>query len=172
MTRPAALFRSRLLVSAVAAGMLLLSVPAGAQQQETSEKPITFGFGLGAAARPGSGIGPLGLATLEFRTPWQHFDIRVDGMFASWSGTTYPSRVTSLSTSLVYSRQIGAVAPYLIGGIGGYAQPGSGAVLGLNGGIGIKATGWKLKPFVEVRQHVWAPGRTYRMAPLTFGLTF
>jgi hypothetical protein len=172
MTRTASIIRSPTLVSAVAVGILLLSVPIGAQQQEASEKPISFGFGLGAAARPGSGIGPLGLATLEFRTPWEHFDVRVDGMFASWSGITYPGRVTSLTTNLVYFRQIGAVAPYLIGGIGGYAQPGSGAVWGLNGGIGIKATVWKLKPFVELRQHAWAPGRTYRMTPLTFGLTF
>lgn len=172
MTRTAPMLRSPVLVYAAAVAILLLSAAAGAQQQPASEKPISFGFGLGAAARPGSGIGPLGLATLQFRTPWQHFDVRVDGMFASWSGTTYPSRVTSLTTSLVYSRQIGAVAPYLIGGIGGYAQPAFGPVWGLNGGIGIKATVWKLKPFVELREHVWAPGRTYRMTPLTFGLTF
>ena len=172
MTHPASMFRSRLLVSAVAVGILLLSVPIGAQQQEASEKPISFGFGLGAAARPGAGIAPLGLATLDFRTPWKHFDVRMDGMFANWSGTTYPGRVTSLTTNLVYSRQIGAVAPYLIGGIGAYAQPAFGPVWGLNGGIGIKATVWKLKPFVELREHVWAPGRTYRMTPLTFGLTF
>lgn len=171
MTRPASGFQTPVLVSA-AVGMLLLSVPAGAQEQPASEKPISFGFGLGPAARPGAGLGPLGLATLEFRTPWQNFDVRLDGVFASWSGTTYPGRVTSITTNLVYSRQIGAVAPYLIGGIGGYAQPAFGPVLGLNGGIGIKASVWKLKPFFELREHTWALGRTYRMTPLTFGLTF
>jgi hypothetical protein len=166
------MFRSPVLVSAVAVGMLLGSVPTGAQQQEESEKPITLGLGLGAAARPGSGIGPLGLATLEFRTPWQHFDVRLDGMFATWPGAAYSGRVTSLTSNLVYSRQIGAVAPYLIGGIGGYARQGAGAALGLNGGIGIRASVWRLKPFVELREHVWASGTNGRMTPLTFGVTF
>jgi hypothetical protein len=172
MTHIASKLRFPVLVSAVVVGMLLGSVPTGAQQDKASENPISFGLGLGAAARPGSGFGPFGLATLEFRTPWEHFDVRLDGMFASWSGTTYPSRVTSLTSNLVYSQQIGAVAPYLIGGIGGYAQPAFGPVWGLNGGIGIKASVWRLKPFVELREHVWAPGRTYRMTPLTFGVTF
>jgi hypothetical protein len=160
------------LVSGVAVGMLLGSVPTGAQQQQESEKPISFGLGVGAAARPGSSIGPLGLATLEFRTPWQHFDVRLDGMFASWSGNTYPSRVTSLTSNLVYSRQIGAVAPYLIGGIGGYPRPGAGAVWGLNAGVGIQASVWKVKPFVELREHAWGSNTSQRMTPLTFGFKF
>ena len=172
MIRTGPILRSPLFVSAVAVAVLLLSVPAGAQQQEESEKPISFAVGLGAAARPGSGLGPLGLATIEVRTPWEHFDVRLDGMFASWSGTTYPSRVTSITSNLVYSRRIGAVAPYLIGGIGGYARPGAGAVWGLNAGIGIQASMWKLKPFLELREHAWGSNRTQRMTPLTFGFTF
>jgi hypothetical protein len=172
MTHTASRFRSPVLVAAVAVGMFLGGVPTAAQEQQESEKAISVGVGLGAAARPGSRIGPVGLATLEFGTPWQHFDVRLDGMFASWSGRAYPSRVTSLTSNLVYSRQIGAATPYLIGGIGGYARPGAGPVWGLNGGIGIKASVWKLKPFVELREHAWAPGRTERMTPLTFGLRF
>src|SRR5687768_3401788 len=168
MTGNTPMLRFRVLVSALAVAILLLSAPTGAQEQRESEKPISFGLGLGAAARPGSGIGPLGLATLQFRTPWQHFDVRLDGMFANWPDATYSRRVTSLTTNLVYSRQIGAVAPYLIGGIGGYARQGAGAAWGLNGGVGIKASVWKLKPFVELREHAWGSNRTQRMTPLTF----
>jgi hypothetical protein len=164
-------FRRPVLVPFIAAAVLLCGVSAGAQQP-VSEQPLSFGLGLGAAARPGGSIGSLGLATLELGTPWRNLDVRLDGVFTSWPGKVSGGRVTSLTTNLVYSRPVGGFAPYLIGGIGGYAQQGVGASVGVNGGIGIKAFVSRVQPFIELREHVWSTDRTRRATPLTLGLMF
>jgi hypothetical protein len=172
MNRTSFMSRRTVLIPAVAAAVVLCGVPAGAQQPQASERPISFGLGLGASARPGGGIGSLGLGTLEFGTPWRHLDVRLDGVFTSWPGKVSGGRVTSLTTNLVYSRPIGALIPYLLGGVGGYAQSGAGTSFGVNGGVGIKASIWRLQPFIELREHVWSADRTRRATPLAIGLMF
>jgi len=167
MNRSSFVFRRSALVPSVAAAVLLCGVSAGAQQP-ASERPVSFGLGLGAAARPGGGIGSLGMGTLELGTPWRNIDVRLDGSVTSWSGR----RVTSLTTNLVYSHRVGSFVPYLLGGIGGYAQSGVGASFGVNGGVGIKTSFWRLQPFIEIREHVWSADRTRRATPLTLGIMF
>ena len=171
MNRTSFPFRRSVLVAFVASADLLFGVSAGAQQP-ASERPLSFGLGLGVAARPGGGIGSLGLGTLELGTPWRNFDVRLDGVFTSWPGRVSGGRVTSLTTNLVYSRPTGVFAPYLIGGIGAYAQQGVGTSFGVNGGIGVMTTVWRIRPFIELREHVWSADRTRRATPLTLGLMF
>jgi hypothetical protein len=163
MTRSSFIFRRGVAVAAVFCG-----VPAGAQEQHQSQAPISFGMGLGVAATPGGGIGSLGMGTLELGTPWRNIDFRLDGSVTSWSGR----RLTSLTTNLVYSHRVGSFVPYLLGGIGGYAQSGVGASFGVNGGVGIKTSFWRLQPFIEIREHVWSADRTRRATPLTLGIMF
>jgi len=159
------------LAPAVAAATLFYGFPARAQQQPASERPIAFGVGLGAAARPGGAVGSIGLGTLDLGTRWRNLDLRFDGAVMSWKGVS-GGRVTSLTSNLVYSGRLGILTPYLIGGIGGYAQQGAGMSFGVNGGVGTRLSVWRLQPFIELREHVWSGDRTHRATPLTFGLRF
>jgi hypothetical protein len=151
---------------------MLSGVVVGAQQRPGTQRPFSFGFGVGAAAKPGGGIGSLGLGTIELDTPWRNAALRFDGSVTSWPGKISGGRVTSLTTNLVYSHQIGVFAPYLIGGVGGYTQSGVGATFGVNGGVGTKVSLGRLQPFIELREHVWSADRTRRATPLTIGLMF
>jgi hypothetical protein len=172
MTRTAFIFRRTVLAPAVGVAAVLCVAPAGAQQQQASERPYTLGIGLGVAARPGGSIGSLGLGTIEFGTPWRNAGVRLDGAFTSWPGKTSGGRLTSFTSNLVYSRRLGVFAPYLIGGIGGYAQQGTGTSFGVNGGVGTKALLGRLQPFIELREHVWSADRSHRATPLTLGVSF
>lgn len=172
MTCTPFVFRRATLCPVVVVAVVLSGVSAAAQQQQASERPVSFGLGLGAAATPGGGIGSVGLGTLEFSTPWRNLDVRLDGAVTVWPGNVAGRSVTSLTGNLVYSRPIGVLVPYLLGGIGGYAQQGVGTSFGVNGGLGIKASIWRLQPFMEVREHVWSADRTRRATPLIFGLMF
>jgi hypothetical protein len=164
--------RCILLVPAVALSLLLSGGSASAQESVAPERPISFGLGLGAAAAPGRSIGSVGLATLELATPWRNFGVRLDGAITKWPGKISGSRLTNLTANLVYSHRLGVFSPYLIGGIGGYAEQGTGASFGLNAGVGIKASLRRLQPFIELREHVWSADRTRRATPLTVGLMF
>jgi hypothetical protein len=157
---------------ALAIAIMLRTVAADAQQGSAPEKPLSFGVGAGVAVRPGGQIGPLGLGMLEFRTPWRDLGIRFDGAYSSWQSETLNSRVTSLTADLVYSHRIGAVAPYLLGGAGGYAEKGAGAAFGVTGGVGIRAYVRGVQPFVELREHIWSSDRTRRSTPLAIGFRF
>lgn len=172
MTRNSFMFRRTILAPAVAVAVMFCGVAAAAQQQQTSERAFSFGVGLGAAARPGGSIGSLGLGTLEFGTPWRNAGVRLDGVVTSWPGKISGGRLTSLTGNLVYSHRIGVFAPYLIGGIGGYAQQGVGTSFGVNGGVGMKASLGRFQPFIEIREHVWSADRARRATPLTVGLMF
>jgi hypothetical protein len=172
MTRASFRFGHGKLLSAVAAAIMFGALPVSGQQQEATERPFSFGFGVGAAGRPGGGIGSLGLIVLEFEAPWRNASVRLDGSVTSWAGNISGGRVTSLTSNLVYSRQIGVFAPYVLGGVGGYAQSGVGASFGVNAGVGSKASLGRLQPFIELREHVWSADRTRRATPLTIGLMF
>jgi hypothetical protein len=169
MTRISFIFARRRLLPAIAAATLFCGLRAGAQQQDASERPFAFGVGLGAAARPGGGVGSVGLATLEFGAPWRNLDVRLDGAVMSWKGA---GRVTSLTSNLVYAHRLGILTPYLVGGVGGYAQQGAGMSFGVNGGVGTRLSLGRLQPFIELREHVWSADRTRRATPLTLGLRF
>jgi hypothetical protein len=160
------------IAAAVIAAAVFRSAPVGAQQQQVAERPFTLGLGFGAAARPGGGVGSFGLATIGLGTPCGDVGVRFDGALMNRAGKTSGSRVTSLTSNLVYSRRIGVFVPYLIGGIGAYAQQGEGTSLGVNGGIGMKASAWRIQPFVESREHVWSPDRSHRATLLTIGVSF
>jgi hypothetical protein len=159
------------LIAAIAVGALSLGVPARAQEQAVAERPVSFGVGLGVAAAPGRSVGPLALGTLGVNTPWRSLDVRLDGAFTSWPGVS-GGRLTSLTGNLVYSPRTGVFSPYVIGGIGGYAEQGTGASFGINAGVGIKASLWRVRPFVELREHVWSADRSRRATPLTVGFMF
>jgi hypothetical protein len=159
----------RKLGPAIAAGSLFCGLSAGAQQQDASERPLAFSVGLGAAARPGGGVGSVGLGTLEFGTSWRNLDVRLDGAVMSWKAV---GRVTSLTSNLVYAHRLGVFTPYLIGGVGGYAQQGVGVSFGVNGGVGTRLSLGAVQPFIELREHVWSADRTRRATPLTLGLRF
>lgn len=172
MTSTSFMLRRTVLVPAVVVAVVFCGLPVGAQQQQASERPFSFGVGFGAAAKPGWGIGSLGLGTLALGTPWRNVDVRLDGAVTSWPGKISGGRLASLTGNLVYSHRIGVFVPYLLGGIGGYAQPGVGTSFGVNGGVGIKASLGRLQPFIELREHVWSADRTQRATPLTVGLMF
>ena len=159
-------------VPAAGFAVMFRGVSACAQQEQGSERPLSFGVGLGVAAKPGGSIGSLGLGTLELGTPWRNTDVRLDAAFMNWPGRFSGGRVTSLTSNLVYSHPVGIFAPYLLGGIGGYAEQGVGTAFGVNAGVGIKASVRRLRPFVELREHVWSADRTRRATPLTLGLAF
>ena len=171
MTRSPLAFERALLASTVAVAMVFSSLPAFAQQQQAAERPFSLGLGLGAAASPGGRIGSLGLATIEFETPWRSAGVRFDATYMNSSGIS-GTRVTSLTSNLVYSHRIGAFAPYLIGGIGAYAQQGAGTSFGVNGGVGMKTFVGRLQPFIELREHVWSADRSHRATPFTIGIAF
>ena len=163
-------FRRTIFTFAVVASVVC-TLPVKAQQQEDTQRTISFGLGLGTIAESGSDLSPLGLATFEFPA-WRQTRIRVDGLFAATprlSGT----RLTSLTANLLYAHKTGNIEPYLLGGIGGYAQPGSRLSFGVNGGVGIRASAGRFRPFAELREHVWfSSGGGRRATPLTIGLTF
>jgi hypothetical protein len=172
MTYFSFMFRRTMLAPAIAVAVMFYGVPISAQQQQESEPPFSFGVGFGAAATPGGGIGSLGLGTLELGTPWRNVDVRLDGAVTNWPGKNMGPRLTSLTGNLVYTHRIGVFAPYLLGGVGGYAQQGVGTSFGVNGGVGIKASVRRLQPFIELREHVWSADRTRRATLLTIGLMF
>jgi hypothetical protein len=172
MTHATLSFRRAMLAPGIAAAIVFCGAPVGAQQPEASQRPVAFGVGIGRAARPGGGVGTLGLGTLEFGTRWRNVDVRLDGVFASWPGNSSIGRLTSLTSNLVYSHPIGVFAPYLLTGIGAYARPGAGASFGVNGGVGFKASVRRLQPFVELREHVWSADRTQRATLFSLGLMF
>ena len=167
MTRTSFAFRRIALVPAVAVAVAFCCVSASAQQQDVSERPFSFGAAFGAAARPGGGLASVGLGTLELGTPWRNVNVRFDGVVASG-----PDKLSALTGNLAYSRRIGVFVPYLLGGFGGYAQSGVGASFGANAGVGIKASVSRIKPFAELREHVWSADRTRRATTLTVGLMF
>ena len=169
MKRASFFFARRKLGPAIAAATLFCGLRAGAQQQDASERPFAFGVGLGVAARPAGGNGSVGLGTLEFGTPWLNLDVRFDGAVMSWKAV---GRVTSLTGNLVYAHRLGVFTPYLVGGVGGYAQQGEGVSFGMNGGVGTRLSVGRLQPFVELREHIWSADRTRRATPLTIGLSF
>jgi len=169
MKRSSFLLARRKLAPVIAAGTLFCGLRAGAQQQDASERPFAFGVGLGVAARPGGGNGSVWLGTLEFGTPWRNLDVRLDGAVMSWKAV---GRVTSLTGNLVYAHRLGVLTPYLVGGVGGYAQQGEGVSFGLNGGVGTRLSLGAVQPFIELREHVWSADRTRRATPLTLGLRF
>ncbi len=150
----------------------VFSATVGYAQQPVQERPVSFGLGLGAIGRPGWGVGSLAQGTLEFATPLRDLGVRLDGTFAAWSRDFPARRTTSVTGDLVYSRRIGAIAPYVLGGAGGYAEPGLGTSFGLNAGLGIKASVWRIQPFVEAREHFLSADRTRRASALTIGLRF
>lgn len=164
--------RRAIMVSAVTVALLFRSVAAGAQQQQASQRPFSSGVGFGVSASPDGGVGSLGLGTLELGTPWRNTDVRLDGSVTTWPAKTSGRWLTSLTGNLLYSHRIGVFVPYLLGGIGGYAQSGVGTSFGVNGGVGIKGSVWGLQPFIELREHIWSGDRTRRATPLTFGLMF
>jgi hypothetical protein len=164
-------FGPRELAPAVAAAVLFCGLPAGAQEQQASERPFAFGVGLGAAAKPGGAVGSVGLGTLELGTPWRNLDVRFDVAVMSWKGIS-GGRVTSLTGNLVYAHRLGIFTPYLVGGVGGYAQQGAGMSFGVNGGVGTRLSLGRLQPFIELREHVWSADMTHRATPLTIGLRF
>jgi hypothetical protein len=169
MKRASFFFARRKLGPAIAAATLFCGLRAGAQQQDASERPFAFGVGLGVAARPGRGVGSVGLGTLEFGTSWRNLDVRFDGAVMSWKAG---GRVTSLTTNLVYAHRVGVFTPYVVGGVGGYAQQGVGASVGVNGGVGTRLSLGPVQPFIELREHVWSADRTRRATPLTLGVRF
>ena len=171
MSRITSLVRARL-GAAVAVAVVICGAQASAQQQQTSERPFSFGIGLGAAARPGAGVGSMGVGTLEFGTPWRNLDARLDGAVMQWPGSISVGRVTSFTGNLVYSHRVGVLVPYVLGGIGGYAEQGMGMSFGVNGGVGARVPLGRLQPFIELREHVWSADKAYRATPLTFGLRF
>ena len=159
--------------AALALGAIFHSLPAAAQQQQqqASERPFMLGLGVGPAASPGGSIGSLGLAMIELGTPWRSTRVRFDAALMNSSGFS-GSRAASLTSNLVYSHRIGDFAPYLIGGIGAYAQQGAGASFGINGGVGTKAFVGRFQPFLELREHVWSADRSHRATPVTVGIAF
>ena len=169
MQRSSFILARRKLAPMIAAATLFCGLRAGAQQQDASERPFAFGVGLGVAARPAGGNGSVGLGTLEFGTPWRNLDVRLDGAVMSWKAV---GRVTSLTGNLVYAHRLGVFTPYLVGGVGGYAQQGEGVSFGMNGGVGTRLSVGRLQPFVELREHIWSADRTRRATPLTIGLSF
>lgn len=162
----------RLLLPAVALAGIICGVSAAAQEQNVPERPVSFGLGVGAAARNGSGLGALGIGMLDLRTPWRSFGVRFDAAVMSWGGNFPQSRLTTVTTDLVYSHRIGLFAPYLLGGVGAYAEPGRGMVWGVNGGVGTRLATGRIQPFIELRQHVWTQTWAGRTTPLAIGLRF
>jgi hypothetical protein len=141
-------------------------------QESVADRPFSFGIGFGAAASPGLGVGSSGLGTLGFHAPWRDTDFRLDGAVTTWPGNDSGRRLSALTANLVYSPVKGLIAPYVVGGFGGYAEPGRGLSFGGNVGVGAKASfGW-FRPFVELREHMWSSDRTRRMTPVTIGISF
>jgi hypothetical protein len=172
MTRASLVIGRTLLGAAVIAAAVFCSMPVGAQQQQVTERPFTLGIGFGAAATPGGRVGSFGLATIGLGTPCGNASVRFAGANLNPAGRSANTRVASLTSNLVYSHRIGVFVPYLIGGIGAYAEQGAGTSLGVNGGIGMKASAWRLQPFVELREHVWSADRSHRATLLTIGVSF
>jgi len=157
---------------AVGVAAVICGAPAGAQQQQTSERLLSFGIGLGVAAKPGGNVGSIGLGTLGFGTPWRNLDVRFDGAVMNWPDKISGGRVTSLTGNLVYSHRVGVLVPYVLGGIGGYAEQGMGTSLGVNGGVGARVTLGRVQPFIELREHVWSADKTHRATPFAIGFRF
>jgi hypothetical protein len=151
---------------------LMLWVEPARAQEIVAARPFSFGIGFGAAASPGLGIGSSGLGTLGFHTPWRDTDFRLDGSLTTWSGNNSGRRLSTVTANLVYSPVKGLIAPYVIGGLGGYAEPGRGLSVGANVGVGAKASFGRFRPFVELREHMWSSDRTRRLTPVTIGISF
>lgn len=151
--------------------MMLCSASAFAQHDKGSEGSFSYAFALGAAARPGGDIGSLGLVAVTVGTPWRNTGVRLDGSVTEWPGTVSGRRLIGVTGNLVYRNRFGFFAPYLLGGLGGYAQSGAGTSLGVNGGVGIRVS-VRLNPFIELREHLWSADRRRRATVLAAGLTF
>jgi hypothetical protein len=160
---------------ALVATMVLSAVcwtePAGAQAP-VPDRPVTLGFGLGAAAGPGLGIGSSGLATLGFHSPWRAADFRLDGSLTRWPNVDSGRRVSTATANIVYSPVKGLIAPYVIGGLGGYAERGRGLAFGANAGVGVRGALGRFKPFLELREHMWSADRTRRLTAMTIGISY
>src|SRR3954468_9846005 len=159
------------LVATTVVSVAFWTEPASAQER-VPDRPVLLGLGFGAAAGPGLGIGSSAEATLGFHSPWRNTDFRVDGALSAWPNVGSGRRVSTVTANIVYSPFKGLIAPYVIGGAGGYAERGRGLSFGTNAGVGLTgAVGW-FKPFVELREHMWSADRTRRLTALTIGISY
>jgi hypothetical protein len=145
------------------------SVPAVAQ------RAVSVGVAAGAAAVQGGGVAPSGAIAVEYQTPVRALAIRGEADFSSRLTSGPVTRVTALTVNGVFgaSRAHG-VSPYLIAGVGAYAQPGVGTRPGINAGLGLRTHLGSATPFVELRTHMWSrsAGAASRITPLQIGVTF
>jgi hypothetical protein len=152
----------------VLATVLLPVIAAPAAAQRT----ISVGIAAGGSAVEGTGIAPSGALSVQYQSPIRAFSLRGEGTFASPNTT---SRVSAFTLNgLLGPVPSHGVAPYVIAGFGTYLQPGLGAHLGVNAGLGLRTQIGSVMPFVELRTHAWsrpAAGPS-RMTPLQIGVTF
>lgn len=148
--------------------MLLPVIAAPAAAQRT----VSVGIAAGASAVQGTGIAPSGAVSVQYQSPIRALRLRGEGTFASPNNT---SRVSAFTVNgLLGPVPSHGVAPYVIAGVGTYLQPGLGAHLGVNAGLGLRAQIGSVMPYVELRTHAWSrpAAAASRMTPLQVGITF
>ena len=166
-----------------ALGLGLASSPAGAQQAE----PRRLEFGLtGGVARTSMGRGYNMGAAAVVATPWRPLDVRVEALFADWTGRG-GNNVLALAPSLVLAPvRWERAAPYVLAGGGGYYESGAGMQVGYQLGLGLEIPVDRVSLLVESRMHSYRlvgaegpPGATYAqddrrtlVMPISFGIRF
>lgn len=143
-------------------------------------RPVSIDIAGGATLSQGSGVLFNGLAGIGVKLPNSSLGLRFDGMYTAGLSSVYARGVTSLTANLVVPfASDHAVSPYLIGGPGLYATPGTGVHAGGNAGAGINFRVNNTQLFVESRFHAYTVGalgnrtrQTNYMIPLSIGLRF
>jgi hypothetical protein len=145
----------------IALAVMLWSTPAAAQD-------FRLGGGVtipdGAGGGRGTQVGGQVQASIELGPRSSGLGVRLDMLYSQTSRSALSlgdvvvagqsQRTYAAVGGLFYRREMGSVAPYLLGGGGVYGQSTStGAALGVHGGIGIDYAGTKYHPFVEARVH-------------------
>lgn len=160
---PTTLARALVLVSVL---LPVVSAPAAAQ------RTISVGIAAGASAIEGTGIAPSGALSVQYQSPIRALTLRGEGAFSSSNNAFRVSAFTL--NGLLGPVPSHGIAPYVIAGVGTYLQPGLGAHLGINAGLGLRTQLGSVTPFVELRTHAWSrsAAAASRMTPLQVGITF
>ena len=178
----------RLIVFALVAGLVLVSMPASAQLSVL--KPISLGIAGGGALpmsdfSDASKTGYNGTLALAIKLPMIPLGLRLDGAFNHFGSKVGDGTLNVISgtANLTYNLPSIGVSPYVIGGAGMYSSVATASGLpssarsndfGWNAGAGINLPLTVFKAFVEARYNSVSVGNGAKMefVPLTFGIMF